>query len=96
MHVWDVKTGARLHSIGGGGYEALSLAISPDGKTLAVGFYSMLRLWDTDTWQLRMTRSRDLNRVTSVAFTPDGERVIAGHSEGITLWDAEADGCNNG
>ncbi|MDE0299502.1 MAG: cohesin domain-containing protein [Candidatus Poribacteria bacterium] len=89
MRVWNVRTGDCLRTIKGG-YDAHSLAISPDGKTLAVGFFSELHLWDTGTWQLRMTRSRDLNRVTSVAFTPDGERVIAGHSEGITLWDTEA------
>jgi len=65
------------------------IAVSPDGKTLAVAEYNRtVRLWDIST----RTSFADLvhpNFVTSLAFSPNGKTVISGCDDRIArLWDA--------
>jgi WD40 repeat protein len=42
--VWDARTGDSLAALPDEG--VLSVALSPDGKTLAVGAESVVKLWD--------------------------------------------------
>ncbi|MGW8501506.1 WD40 repeat domain-containing serine/threonine protein kinase [Streptomyces sp. CLCI03] len=71
---------------------AVSVAFSPDGKTLAVGGRSSnpgrARLWSTATGKLTATLEGATFGVNSVAFSPDG-RVLAGGSgdDTVALWD---------
>ncbi len=63
------------------------LALSPDGKTLAVATYnSYVQLWDTAT---RMRQHTLMRMVDPFAFTPDGQTLAATGvfgSSGLTLW----------
>ncbi len=77
----------------------MSVAFSPDGKSLAVGdVYGNVHLWDvpgnkrTATLQRFNPRGRDedINGVYSVAFSPDGSTLAAGTLRGIKLWDVKS------
>jgi WD40 repeat protein len=62
-----------------------AIAISPDGRTLAVG--GRWALWLCDTRTGRRTRLFPFGGARSLTFTPDGQRLVAGTVEGaVKLW----------
>jgi len=79
---------------------ARSIAFSPDGRLLAVGWEGgFVDLWDMAEGQ--WTRTLDLPlatirghpvplEVTSVAFSPDGRRVVVATWRDVWLWDLES------
>src|SRR5262249_27210724 len=76
--VWDVKTGDELlRQRLRGGREGFDL--SPDGKTVAVGSYYELHLWD---WEAgAQPRKLDIGRGSRcelLAFAPDGKTLYVG------------------
>ena len=78
---------ARGISVGGTSATIFSLALSPDGKLLAIATRSSIQLWD-------VSRQRSLATLTlpgtalSVAFSPDGTRLAAvnGALNSLYLW----------
>ncbi|HEX4414101.1 MAG TPA: c-type cytochrome domain-containing protein, partial [Lacipirellulaceae bacterium] len=54
-----------------------SLALSPDGKRLALGSYQHVELVDAATKQLRATTDDLPGKVMAVAFSSDGSRFVA-------------------
>ena len=69
----------------------ISVAFSPDGKTLASGNYGHgeVRLWDVDTGQqIRATLEGHTADVWSVAFSPDGQTLASASWDAtIQLWE---------
>ena len=70
------------------GSPVISVAFSPDGRTLAVGdFGGHVGLWDTATGRRTAILAQG-NPVYSVAFSPDGRTLAAGDTGGhVGLWD---------
>lgn len=79
----------------------LSVAFSPDGKTLAtagykrarqenVNPYGILKVWSTEGW--RELANLDAQRLTAfaVAFSPDGQTLAAATNGGVEVWDLTA------
>ena len=66
-----------------------SVAFSPDGKTVASGSQDKtVRLWDTDTGELKQTISKHAGTVWSVAFSPDGNTLASATERGyVDVWD---------
>jgi WD40 repeat protein len=71
-----------------------SVALSPDGKTLAGGGADQtVRLWDlsdpTHPYQIGQPLTGHTDYVESVAFSPDGKTLASGDQEGtVRLWPA--------
>ena len=85
------KAGRSLHT---GGGPVTSVAISPDGTTLAVGAdEGTARLWKVATLQQASNPLTNSGPVSSVAFSPDGKTLAVGgtdDSDGdgtVQLWD---------
>ncbi len=71
-----------------------SVAISPDGKSIATGsspdgrVAGEVRLWDASTGRLRLPAMPHTNYVRALAFRPDGKVLAAGDYSGLVrFWD---------
>ncbi len=94
--VWDVAAGTLRRRILYPHSRDCSLAVAPDGKTIATSDVpregdqgeDKIRLFDTTTGEEVLTlESRD-NRATVLAFSPDGARLLAGFQRGsAVVWD---------
>jgi WD40 repeat protein len=95
VRLWAVATGHQLGSQITGGSVAfvslafVSVALSPDGKTLATGSADgTVQLWDVATGrQIRSQTTGSTRAVVSVAFSPDGKTLATGSADGtVRLW----------
>ncbi|MGH7227374.1 MAG: WD40 repeat domain-containing protein, partial [Gemmataceae bacterium] len=83
--VWELATGKLLHRLPGT-YEQKNIALSPDGKLVAVGQEKAIVLWD-------LISGKEVRRLAQadafgVAFSPDGKILAAGGDDPVIhLWD---------
>ena len=73
-----------------------SLEFSPDGKTLAVGKYQWIELWDLETQRVIYTYEPHAGEVRSLTFSVDGKTLyassgLASQSGEITVWDVPSE-----
>jgi WD40 repeat protein len=80
VDLWEVKTGKRLQTLLGRKAQAVKVAVSPDGKTVAsVGPDYRIQRWSSDGKPLGVTEAPPgilIAPLTGLAFA-DNERVIA-------------------
>lgn len=92
-HVWEVSSGRFIRRTKGYAMGVNSVALSPDGKLLAVGnFDGLVRLWDPRKGSLLRVLPQGKS-VWSVAFAPDNKTLLVGSGELLRsgearLWDA--------
>jgi WD40 repeat protein len=69
-------------------YSVYSIAISPDGETIASGSDdNTIKLWNLKTGEFNNTLSGHSSSVYSVAFSPDGQTLVSGsYDKTIKLW----------
>ena len=92
MRLWDVESGAQKVSLKGRIYEVLSVAFSPDGKTIAgTSWDNAVQFWEVESGAQKTSIEGHSEWVRSAPFSPDG-KTIAGTSWGNTvqLWDVES------
>jgi WD40 repeat protein len=91
LRLWDVPTALpRGVPLSGHTHNIMSVAFSPDGKTLVtVSADTTVRLWDTLTGQPRGAPLEGHTRwVDHVAFSPDGKTFASSSQDALRLWDA--------
>ena len=97
--LWNAASGAQLGLITNPGSKgALSVAFSPDGKTLAVGDRNgRIYLWDAASGQAIASLADPASKgVNSVAFSPDGAALAAADANGFTyLWNVTSEQVNS-
>jgi WD40 repeat protein/tRNA A-37 threonylcarbamoyl transferase component Bud32 len=88
LQILNSKTGQALHQFDEPG-QAVCLAYSPDGSTLATaGTDHLISLWDVASGHLRSKFTGHTAAVWSLAWAPDGQRLAtAGWDGTVRLWD---------
>lgn len=77
------------HRIEFGGPRAVSMALSPDERWIAVGqLDGQISLWRVDDGALLATLTGHTQRAQSLAFAPSGESLVSGSWDGdLRVWD---------
>jgi WD40 repeat protein len=76
IKLWNVPDGLRLGTLTQA-LGAISVAYSPDGKTLAAGCGSKVKLWRIPGGELINTLAGHTGPVPFVVFSPDGSAVLS-------------------
>jgi WD40 repeat protein len=84
---WNARTG-RLSRTLFRGIQPKSIAISPDGRTLAIGYYNHIRLWNLSTNRLLYNLPANASGSQLLRFSPDGQFFLNTDEEGdvIRVW----------
>jgi WD40 repeat protein len=100
VQLWDLAVGPERATLGGGSGPVTTLALAPDGRSVAwVAGSDLLNLWDVDTGQararLRPRASRAdtiVHSIPALAFSPDGRTLAVGGEERKNFGDAKVTG----
>ena len=86
--IWDLDSGAVLHTFSHGQY-VHAVSFSPDGRLLATGSSDhTIRIMDADSGELLQTLSEHTDAVLSVRFSQDGKRLLtAGYDDSAKVWE---------
>jgi WD40 repeat protein len=85
---WDVATTAPRGIVWQFKGRVTSLAMAPDGKTVAAGCSSGIRLCDVARASIVASLLHDDGQVTALLYSPDGRWLAAGYNRGdIVVWD---------
>jgi len=96
--LWNWHTGELLRTFTAHSEAIWSVAISPDGQTLATGSWDhSIKLWDLEELESRYFNNTPKQillghgeKVQSVAFSPNGKTLASGDLAGtVKLWDVE-------
>jgi len=87
IHVVALATGKQVSEFGQ--HAPFSIAISPDGSTLAAGHWDVIILWNMLTGKKVGAMSGAGRYVRGLSFSPDGKLLAAGtDAGGLQIWDA--------
>jgi WD40 repeat protein len=87
IKIWDIGNSKLLHTIAGKEQGAVALAISPDGKRLAmatmdnvVRVYDIATAKETRAWELRVPLQRNRPFIRGLTFTPDSKQIATANA----------------
>jgi WD40 repeat protein len=88
VFVWDVQNGTLTYLCGG--FEARSLAFSPDGGQCATGYRNgIIDVWDLNSRNAISVVLKGHNKeVTAMTYSPDGNHIVSSSGdETLRIWD---------
>jgi WD40 repeat protein len=89
--LWSAASGKELRRLPRQSFYVVSLAYSPDGKTLASGSGdTTVKLWDVVSGNEIRTLAGHSDWVRTVAFSPDGKSLASGGDGAIVFWNVDA------
>jgi RNA polymerase sigma factor (sigma-70 family) len=88
---WELATGKLLHQFPGHYEENGAVALTPDGKEVAIGKDYLIRFYDLSSGrEVRQLRA-PLSEVQGLAISRDGTMLASGHARStVILWDLAA------
>jgi WD40 repeat protein len=88
--VWEVGSGKLLRTLPGSKHSRYAVALSPDGKRVAVPRYQSISLHEVATGKVVVQLADVPGGMWSLVFSPDGTRITGGntHNSFVYLWDA--------
>jgi WD40 repeat protein len=88
LDVWDIESGRQQSSAAAGPQLLHSMALSRDGRLVAVGrLDASLALWDAASGRWRRLAGHG-SAILCLAFSPDGRTLATGGSDGtVKVWD---------
>ncbi len=90
LRVWDVAGGGVRRKIEVGRDAARAVALSADGRRLAIAGERRIEIWDTVSGERRAVCEGHTDRIVALAFRSDGKRLASGsHDCTARVWDAE-------
>jgi WD40 repeat protein len=91
VRLYDVEKGRERVVLKGHKGRVESVAISPDGATVATGSWDQtVRLWDAASGRELACYNWPIGKVFSLTYAPDGLRLAAGGELGtVVVWDVE-------
>jgi WD40 repeat protein len=89
---WNVSDGKLLTVLQGHKDAVYSLALSPDGNTLATGSYDQkIKLWDLQSGKELKTLSGHNGCIYDLSFRPDGKILASASADRtVKLWDPQS------
>lgn len=93
VHVWDVETGTKQHTLMGHRTTVTAVDVSSDGFMIAsASGDKTIKLWDKNTGENKATLRGHSSTVTTVVFHPDGEMLASGSTDcTIKLWNVSTE-----
>jgi WD40 repeat protein len=94
LRLWDLDTGACVHTLCGHDRWVTCVAISPSGLTALSGALDYaVRWWDLETGELLATLKGHLFSIDRVAFGPEDGQVASHAHQTIKVWDLQTQEC---
>ncbi|EAY22511.1 Transcriptional repressor tup11-related protein [Trichomonas vaginalis G3] len=95
VQIWDVNTYQMINKFARQTDQfAISMALAPDQKTLAVGYADYyVAFWDIEAGKLLFDQKCHDEGVNSILFTPDAKRLITSSLDNtVKIWDIRPNG----
>jgi RNA polymerase sigma factor (sigma-70 family) len=91
--VWDLTTGKLLRQFPGHWEESGAVALSPDGKELAIGQDAVIHFYELATGRESRQLQSPLGNTEGLAYSADGRMLASGHQrQTVILWDLTSTG----
>jgi RNA polymerase sigma factor (sigma-70 family) len=89
IHVWDVGEGKEVGQVFRGDYYSRALALSPDGRVLAVAFGNLIvRFCDPMSDREFGSLPQDVDQPSNMVFSGDGSLLAIGNSrQSVCVWE---------